>query len=113
MAVEVVKFTSRTEQVRKLVQASVFQAVQETFELDIKPDAVQNSPKLTGTNARSIDTEVVKTDQGVTATIFTQSGYGGYLELGTSKMKAQPYIYPAWEKFRVKMNKRIKELING
>jgi hypothetical protein len=27
--------------------------------------------------------------------VFTQSNYGGYLELGTSKMVARPYIAPA------------------
>ncbi len=30
--------------------------------------------------------------------IYTQSGYGGYLELGTAKMSAKPYIYPAFQR---------------
>jgi hypothetical protein len=30
--------------------------------------------------------------------IYTQSGYGGYLELGTAKMDARPYIYPAFQR---------------
>jgi hypothetical protein len=36
------------------------------------------------------------TDKGVEAKLFTQSGYGGYLELGTSRMRAQPYLWPAF-----------------
>ncbi len=29
--------------------------------------------------------------------IYTQSGYGGFLEIGTAKMDAQPYIKPAFD----------------
>lgn len=29
--------------------------------------------------------------------IYTQSGYGGWLELGTSRMAARPYIKPGFE----------------
>jgi hypothetical protein len=90
---------------REQILAAIFEATQEVFELDIKPDAVENSPVRTGTNRRSIDTATVPDDATatVTATLFTQSGYGGYLELGTSKMKAMPYLYPAWSKFRDKI----------
>lgn len=34
---------------------------------------------------------------GVSVAVFTQSGYGGYLEVGTRFMGARPYIGPAWE----------------
>lgn len=95
-----------------------FEAVKEVFELDIKPEAVKNSPvtpegyeinlakgkkgveaKGTGTNRKSIDVEVVADAKGPKATLFTQSGYGGYLEVGTQKMRAQPYLLPALMKF--------------
>lgn len=91
-------------------------AVKEVFELDIKPEAVAKSPVTpeglerniakhrknpggTGLNRNSVDVEVTETVKGIEATLFTQSGYGGYLEVGTSKMRAQPYIYPAFLKF--------------
>lgn len=98
------------------VHAAQLAAVKEVFELDIKPEAVTKSPVTpeglqrnvelkrkhpggTGLNRNSIDTEIVQGEKGVTATLFTQSGYGGYLEVGTSKMRAQPYLYPAFLKF--------------
>src|ERR1043166_1623191 len=94
-------------------KAAILAAVQDLFELDITPTAKELSPvtpeglarnlellarhKLsrrpggTGTNRRSIDNQVTETAEGVTAELFSQSGYGGYLEVGTSKMRAQPY----------------------
>src|SRR4051812_35668671 len=85
---------------KRMTQQAIFEAVQEVFEIDIKTAAKQNSPVKTGTNKRSIDTEVTQTSKGVQAELFTQSGYGGYLEIGTSKMKARPYLIPAFDKFR-------------
>lgn len=78
---------------------AIFAGIRDVFELDIKPEAQQNTPVLTGNNRRSIDTEVTQTEQGTVAQLFTQSGYGGYIETGTHKMKAQPYLWPAVVKF--------------
>lgn len=98
------------------IHAAQLAAVKEVFELDIKPEAVTKSPVTptgmernlalhrkhpggTGLNRNSIDVAVEQTPRGIEASIFTQSGYGGYLEVGTSKMRAQPYLYPAFLKF--------------
>lgn len=54
-------------------------------------EVVRGSPVLTGHNRRSIDFWVKR----LRAKIFSTSGYGGYLETGTSKMVAQPYFKPA------------------
>jgi HK97 gp10 family phage protein len=91
------------EEGKAQARQAMLEAVQEVFELDIKPAAVADSPYLTGTNRRSIDTEVVATASGVQAQLFSQSGYGGYLELGTVKMKAQPYLFPAFNRFKDKI----------
>jgi HK97 gp10 family phage protein len=91
------------EEGKAQARQAMLEAVQEVFELDIKPAAVADSPYLTGTNRRSIDTEVVETASGVQAQLFSQSGYGGYLELGTVKMKAQPYLFPAFNRFKDKI----------
>ncbi len=119
MAGQVFQFNSRIPQARAAVQEIIRTVTEDVFELDIKPAAVEGSPvteegylrnleleaqhKLgarrvggTGHNRRSIDVSVTETDKGVEATLFTQSGYGGYLETGTSKMRAQPYLYPAF-----------------
>ena len=126
----IVEFHSRIPQATQRLQLAIFEAVRETFELDIKADAVENSPVTpegfarnvehkrphpggTGHNRRSIDVEVKITERGVEASIFTQSGYGGYLELGTAQMRAQPYIYPAFERHVSKIPVRIREKIEA
>jgi HK97 gp10 family phage protein len=119
MAAPVFQFHSRIPQARLAVNDIIRAVTADVFELDIKPAAAEASPvteegylrnleleaegKLggrspmgTGHNRRSIDVTVRESDKGVEATLFTQSGYGGYLETGTSKMRAQPYLYPAF-----------------
>lgn len=51
--------------------------------------------------------------EGVTAAIFTQSGYGGFLEVGTRYMAARAYIYPAVERFIQKIGERARAIIAG
>ena len=62
-------------------------------------EAKELSPVDTGHNRDSID----YTANGLSGEIFTQSGYGGWLEVGTSKMDAQPYFRPAFEQTRQDM----------
>ena len=57
----------------------------------IAGDVVRDSPIKFGTNKRSIDYWVRK----LKAKIFSTSGYGGWLEVGTRKMEARPYFHPA------------------
>lgn len=86
---------------QKQTHKAFFEAIQELFEIDVKGSAVELSPVKRGTNRRSIDTEVV--NEGVNlfgqpqikASIFTQSGYGGYLELGTRYIQGFHYLYKA------------------
>lgn len=105
-------FNLREEEFKGRAADAAFEATTEVFEIDMKARAKELSPvsdtnpqigdgkyRPTGLNKNSIDTEVVKTDEGVSAKMFTQSGYGGYLEVGTSKMKARPYMFPAFDEF--------------
>jgi hypothetical protein len=39
----------------------------------------------------------ISSPTGISVAVYTQSGYGGYLETGTRYMPARPYIYPAIE----------------
>jgi|SRR5581483_4865361 len=125
----------RIPQALAQAKAAIFQATQEVFELDIKPDAVENSPvtpqglvqnlakqaqgKLhrpaggTGFNRRSIDVKVAETEKGAKAQLFTQSGYGGYLEVGTSKMSAQPYLFPAFARHISKLPQAVRSKIGS
>lgn len=93
-------------------------------------DAVQLSPWLTGNNRRSIVGEAsgmgavasggegraerMVDDSKTEGAVYSTSGYGGFLETGTSKMAAQPYIKPAAdrnftaEKFAGKVKEHLK-----
>jgi HK97 gp10 family phage protein len=55
--------------------------------------AKDESPVATGTNKRSITYDFDKDTKRFR--IYTQSGYGAFLELGTFKMPAKPYMMPA------------------
>lgn len=68
-------------------------------------EAKKRTPHLTGHNMRSINPGGAVHSSGATTIdpknidgeVFTTSGYGGYLEVGTHKMGARPYIVPAVE----------------
>lgn len=63
-----------------------------------------------GTLKRSIGLEF--TDGGMSAEVEPKADYGAYVELGTRKMEAQPYLKPAFEEqskeFRKDMQKLVK-----
>jgi HK97 gp10 family phage protein len=115
-------------------KAAILSAVRDTFVFDIKPKAQELSPVTdaglrynrekhpaatltqiggTGTNRRSIDVEVKEDVKGVKAELYTQSGYGGWLEIGTRFMRAQPYLWPAFRAFQGKIAERVKVLIGN
>ncbi len=91
------------------INDTVLESITEIFEADIKGDAQELSPVDTGTNRRSIATDVqqlgAEKGGGVLAELYTQSGYGGYLELGHrvrgdsgEMVEGTPYLYPAFIK---------------
>lgn len=56
--------------------------------------AADRSPVDTGNNRDSIKWEELRKGECI---VFTESGYGGWLEIGTSKMPARPYIKTGYE----------------
>lgn len=102
----------------------------------IANDAINNSPWKTGNNRRSLffgvtgfghtqallggreskDTwtgvdESLLDESKIEAVLYSTSGYGGFLETGTYKMGARPYIRPAYDKNKDKLPLLIKEYI--
>jgi len=75
-------------------------------------ESIRQSPKLTGNNMRSIAFEASghKTGEGiidqskVEGAVYSTSGYGGYLEVGTHneggswRMAPRPYFKPALDR---------------
>lgn len=85
------------------VNEALLAATHDVF-AEITTSARERSPLLDkatterypGENRDSIRSSVRKTKKGVSGRIWTTSGFGGWLEIGTKKTPAQPYIYPAF-----------------
>ena len=83
---------------------------------DTLADSVKDCKKVTGNNARSLTMEVsgiglnqIVDPSKMEGAVYSTSGYGGYLETGTSKMAPRPYIYPSGQKHVPEFPKRLKE----
>jgi HK97 gp10 family phage protein len=107
----IVEFRSRTPEARVKIAAAVLQATRDSFLSDMVPDAKRHSPVLTGHNADTIDATVVEGPKGIEAKMFTESGYGGYLETGTRHMPARPYLWPAFASNVDRLKLKIRELL--
>lgn len=110
----------------KQIEKANKSAMRDTVVL-VTGDAVKESPWITGTNRRSIVGEVsgmggvasggagqaerLVDDSKIEGAVYSSSGYGGFLEVGTSKMPAQPYIKPAADRHFTadKFGRKVKE----
>lgn len=116
----------RTEEADKKVIEANKSAMRDTVVL-VTGDAIRFSPWLTGNNRRSIVGEVsgmggvasggagqaerLVDESKIEGAVYSTSGYGGFLETGTSKMPAQPYIKPATDRHFTadKFGRKVKE----
>ena len=73
------------------------QAIKKNFVDVFVNNAEANCPVLTGNLKRSIASDQKGTLEWE---ITTATGYGAYVELGTTNMAAQPYFAPAYETAR-------------
>lgn len=117
-----------TREVNERVREAARLGLRDTI-VAIHADAVDNSPAVTGNNRRSIASEV--SGMGVVATdgeggaermvdegkleaaVYSTSGYGGYLEVGTRYMNARPYFRPALDRHSGELAENIKRHLNG
>lgn len=79
------------------VRAGVQQTVAETALL-IETDAKQFAPVDTGRLRSSIHAEIAP--NGLSATVATNVSYAPAQEFGTRTHRAQPFLFPAYEKNR-------------
>lgn len=103
----------KTDAVAAAVNKATQLAMRDTV-VEVQADSVKGSPWKTGNNARSLAGEVsgmgvivagegakperVVDDSKIEGAVYSTSGYGGYLETGTAKMGARPYIKPAQDR---------------
>ena len=108
-----VKLNLKVDKATKEVTDASKMAMRDTT-VEVTHDSVQLSPWLTGNNRRSITGEVsgmgmvasggegrterMVDDSKIEGAVYSTSGYGGFLETGTSKMAARPYIKPSLDK---------------
>lgn len=50
-------------------------------------------------------------DGGLTGVVEPTAEYAAYVELGTRKMEAQPYLKPAWEEQKEQFEKDMQKLV--
>lgn len=117
----------RTEEADKKVIEANKLAMRDTI-VEVLADSIRPpSPILTGNNRRSMVGEVsgmggvasggegqierMVDESKIEGAVYSTSGYGGFLETGTSKMPAQPYIKPAVDRHFTaeKFGRKVKE----
>lgn len=103
----------RTAEAQAELSEIIFESQQETFEKDILVEAENLSPVRTGTNVASIQATTELAEQGPKSELFTTDGYGGYVEVGTKEMKAEPYLFPAFLHGIVNFPQRIYKRLHG
>ena len=102
-------FDSKIPAAKKKINNAGEKALKNTI-VAIAADSIKGSPVLTGNNRRSIKYEV----KGMSGAVYSTSGYGGFLETGTSRRTATPYFKPALDKNLSKLPDGIKaELKHG
>ena len=122
------KVNFKTKEVQDKVKKATQLGIRDTVIL-VHGDAIKNAKAvgawLTGHNARSIASEVsgmggttskgedaepqrVVDDSKLEGAVYSTSGYGGYIETGTVKMPARPYLRPALDKNIKNLPKAIK-----
>ena len=103
------------------VNEALFEATQEIVGFDTVAAAKELAPvlpkptkdRLPGELRDSIDGRVRRDKKGVRARITTHCGYGGFVELGTKNMGAEPYIYPAFEQNISRLPDAVREALSS
>lgn len=93
MTIDVTQLAALARDLRgapRRVERHLEQAVAKTAR-DIAADAQAAAPVDTGALRNSVTADI----NGMEAVIGPGVHYGGYVELGTSRMRAQPYLFPA------------------
>ena len=80
------------EETTKRLESACEKAVKDTCE-DIQRIAKQLAPVRSGKLRNSIKTKV----EGMKGEVYSDVSYAGYVENGTRKMRARPFLRPAYD----------------
>lgn len=75
----------------------------------IKKSARDKAPVDTG----FLKSQIAHNPLGLSSEIVSQAGYSGFLEKGTRKMPAQPFMQPAMDDNKAGFEKLLKEILEG
>lgn len=78
--------------------------------LSIEASAKQNCPVDTGNLRASITTNIIDDTSGE---VGTNVEYASFVEFGTKKQSAQPFLYPAYKENEEKIVKEIEKALGG
>lgn len=96
------------DQLEKVTQGKILANAVQSGANPILNMAIEKTPWLTGNLRRSLHSELVNTSNThAEADIGTDVEYAPFVEFGTSKQAAQPYLRPA---FDTQQNAAIKEI---
>jgi HK97 gp10 family phage protein len=109
MAIDV-KITDNSGEVLDALQAQIEQALT-AIGLTAESYAKQECPVDTGRLRNSI-TNVVRADEKA-AYIGSNVSYAGFVELGTSRMKARPYLRPAATEHTAEYKSLVEQALKG
>jgi HK97 gp10 family phage protein len=74
----------------------------------MRAQAVGLAPRRTGALKKSI---MVEHTSFCEYTVGSDLGYSGFVEVGTSKMKAQPYLRPSWLLIKPRLKTSVLEVL--
>ena len=101
-----VKLNPRWKEVRRAL-ADVTQIAARNVETKAK----EKCPYDTGATRDSIEARDISRERMIEWTVGPTTFYAPFLEYGTSKMAARPYLTPAIEKERPRLTKAIEEIL--
>ena len=78
---------------------------------DVRDAAIRNLPRRSGQLARRVTVEIAP--NGLAATVGTDLDYGTFLELGTRRMVARPWLRPAYLELLSRLRTRLAQAATG
>ncbi len=110
MPVEIVLQKNIAGDVANRLKAELAKAVRETA-LAIEAGAKAKAPVDTGALRASIQADTSQTETTLEAMVAVGQDYGPYVEMGTIKSAAQPFLTPAVEEQRQPFETRLQNAI--